>query len=127
MLIVAFLCAFAYVFGLYTVAPGGEYALGGIEPHSWNPTTYAWFFQSFGNAYLAIGMTIFGGITTFVLIGLPVAIVLSLLLTLVKPFAPAVRKVAMLDRRCLVVPPIAFWLLGLAQTIHNGVNPGVCC
>jgi hypothetical protein len=34
---------------------------------------------------------------------------------------------ANLDRRWILLALSISWLAGLGLTIHNGVNPGICC
>lgn len=126
-LIVALACAIAFISGLYGVAPGGQYTFASLEAQSWSPATYAWFFQSVGNAYFMLLMGIEFGILAYGIIGLPIAVAIALLLWLVPPLKSTALQFVALDWRWFIILVAAFWFCGLALTIRAGMNPGICC
>lgn len=123
---VAALCAVAFGWGQYGVAPGGGYAFYDVEVKSFDPATYRWFFQSVLGLESMIVMGTFIGMF-YALITTPIAALIATLLR----YTPRMGRLAYawvnLDKRWIVPLLCVFWLAGLGVTIHYGLNPGVCC
>jgi ABC-type phosphate transport system permease subunit len=120
------LCALAFSWGQYGIAPGGHYTFSGEEAQSFDPATYRWFFQdSFGVESMVIDGTLVGIFN--LLIAVPIGLLAAFALSRSPRLAPLARGLVNLDIRWSLLLLCGSWLAGLGLTIHNGLNPGICC
>jgi ABC-type phosphate transport system permease subunit len=120
------LCAFAFGWGQYGVAPGGQYTFFSDEAQSFDPATYRWFFQDvFGFESMVMMGTLTG--MFYSLIAVPVGLLVAFVLRRSPWLAPLACAWVNLDKRWSLLLVCGSWLAGLGLTIHNGLNPGICC
>jgi ABC-type spermidine/putrescine transport system permease subunit I len=125
-IIVAALSAFAFGWGLYGVAPGGSYTFYSDEIQSFNPATYSWFFMSpFGSESMVVMGTLIG--VFCLVVGVPVGLLIGFALRIVPRLRPIALTWVNLSIWWSLVIPLGWWLIGLAVTLHDGRNPGICC
>lgn len=127
-LLLAVVFSFACGVGLYSLAPDGHYQIGPGTP-SHDPHKYLWFFQpnGIGVVLLLIEGLFFGALMSLTFV-VPIACIVGVLLSLVRPLAPIVRR--FLSTRgfsLIIIAVLVGWILGVAVTVTSGVFPGLCC